>query len=98
MMLGMSQTELGRKLGITFQEVQKYENGTSCIGAGRLQHIAKLFRVPVQFFFEGAPGTVAHQDQHPAGTAESLATTDTELRRLIVALVKEFVDDKGGRR
>jgi transcriptional regulator with XRE-family HTH domain len=57
MMLGMSQEKLGDALGITFQQIQKYEKGTNRIGASRLQHIASVLSVPVSFFFEDAPGT-----------------------------------------
>lgn len=56
MMLGMSQEKLGEQLGITFQQIQKYEKGTNRIGASRLQHIARVLSVPVSFFFEDAPG------------------------------------------
>jgi transcriptional regulator with XRE-family HTH domain len=56
MMLGMSQEKLGEQLGITFQQIQKYENGTNRVGASRLQHIARVLQVPVSFFFEDAPG------------------------------------------
>ena len=55
-MLGMSQEKLGDQLGITFQQIQKYEKGTNRIGASRLQHIARVLSVPVSFFFEDAPG------------------------------------------
>ena len=55
MMLAMSQEKLGDALGLTFQQVQKYEKGSNRIGAGRLQHISKILQVPVSFFFEGAP-------------------------------------------
>ena len=58
MMLGMSQEKLGEQLGITFQQIQKYEKGANRIGASRLQHIARIFNVPVSFFFEDAPGAV----------------------------------------
>jgi transcriptional regulator with XRE-family HTH domain len=57
MMLSMSQEKLGEHLGITFQQIQKYEKGTNRIGASRLQHIARVLTVPVAFFFEDAPGT-----------------------------------------
>lgn len=57
MMLGMSQEKLGEQLGITFQQIQKYEKGTNRIGASRLQHIATVLSVPVAFFFEDAPAT-----------------------------------------
>ncbi len=57
MMLGMSQEKLGTQLGITFQQIQKYEKGTNRIGASRLQHISTVLSVPVAFFFEDAPAT-----------------------------------------
>jgi transcriptional regulator with XRE-family HTH domain len=55
LMLGMSQTALGNSLGVTFQQVQKYEKGTNRIGASRLQQIAGTLQVPVAFFFEELP-------------------------------------------
>src|SRR5512137_2314224 len=55
MMLGMSQEKLGDALGLTFQQVQKYEKGLNRIGASRLQQISKTLSVPPSFFFEGAP-------------------------------------------
>lgn len=55
-LLGMSQERLGEKLGITFQQIQKYEKGTNRVGASRLQAIATILGVPVSFFFEHAPG------------------------------------------
>ena len=54
MMLSMSQEKLGDALGLTFQQVQKYEKGTNRVGASRLQQIAQILQVPVAFFFEGA--------------------------------------------
>jgi transcriptional regulator with XRE-family HTH domain len=69
MMLSMSQEKLGESLGITFQQIQKYEKGTNRIGASRLQHIARVLSVPVSYFFEDAPGQVE------AGTAVGLAET-----------------------
>ena len=50
MMLGMSQEKLGDALGLTFQQVQKYEKGTNRIGASRLQQISQILQVPVSFF------------------------------------------------
>jgi transcriptional regulator with XRE-family HTH domain len=70
MMLGMSQEKLGESLGITFQQIQKYEKGTNRIGASRLQHIATVLSVPVSFFFEDAPGTPTDQ----GGLAEGRPT------------------------
>src|SRR6202451_3619859 len=55
MMVGMSQEKLGDALGLTFQQVQKYEKGTNRIGASRLQQISLILQVSVSFFFEGAP-------------------------------------------
>jgi transcriptional regulator with XRE-family HTH domain len=56
--VGMSQEKLGEKLGLTFQQVQKYEKGTNRIGAGRLQDIADILDVPVSYFFGGATPAV----------------------------------------
>ena len=55
MMLGMSQETLGEALGLSFQQVQKYEKGANRIGASRLQQIAQILQVGVSFFFEGQP-------------------------------------------
>ena len=55
LMLKFSQTQLGDALGLTFQQVQKYEKGSNRVGASRLQHIASILQVPVSFFFEEAP-------------------------------------------
>ena len=55
-MLGMSQEKLGEHLGITFQQIQKYEKGANRVGASRLQEIARVLNTPISFFFEDAPG------------------------------------------
>jgi transcriptional regulator with XRE-family HTH domain len=55
-MLGMSQEKLAEALGLTFQQVQKYEKGVNRIGASRLLHIASILDVSIEFFFEGLPG------------------------------------------
>jgi transcriptional regulator with XRE-family HTH domain len=65
MMLGVSQGKLGESLGITFQQVQKYEKGTNRVSASRLQHIARILSVPIPYFFENAPGGATEQ---PLGT------------------------------
>jgi transcriptional regulator with XRE-family HTH domain len=59
LMLGMSQTKLADALGLTFQQVQKYEKGSNRMGASRLQHIAHVLQVTPAFFFEGAPSLLA---------------------------------------
>jgi len=51
-MLGMSQEKLGEALGLTFQQVQKYERGANRIGASRLHHISEVLDVPISYFFE----------------------------------------------
>ena len=56
-MLKMSQTELGNKIGVTFQQLQKYEKGANRIGASRLYQMAQILNVPPGFFFEGLPGS-----------------------------------------
>lgn len=82
MMLGMSQEKLGDALGLTFQQVQKYEKGTNRIGASRLQQIAHILQVPVSFFFEGAPDIPGMPENglgeapSPAYVSDFLATSD----------------------
>jgi transcriptional regulator with XRE-family HTH domain len=91
MMLGMSQEKLGNSLGLTFQQVQKYEKGTNRIGASRLQQISQILQVPVSFFFD-APvvGGAARADgmseaPSPAYVSDFLATSDG------LALTKAFM-------
>ena len=68
MLVGMSQEKLGEALGITFQQVQKYEKGTNRISASRLQHIARILGVTIGFFYEGAPDANGSAE---AGLAEA---------------------------
>jgi transcriptional regulator with XRE-family HTH domain len=89
MMLGMSQEELGEALGLTFQQVQKYEKGANRISAGRLQQIAHILKVPILFFFDGAPNPPGHGGPSdsvpsPAYVSKFLATKDG------LMLCKEF--------
>jgi transcriptional regulator with XRE-family HTH domain len=76
MMLGMSQTKLGDAIGLTFQQVQKYERGTNRIGASRLQQIAHILQVPVSFFFEGLPLPTETSSEEGAYIDHFLATSD----------------------
>ena len=90
MMLSMSQEKLGDALGLTFQQVQKYEKGTNRIGASRLQQISNILQVPVEFFFEGAPhlGGASRADgdaPSPAYVSDFLASSDG------LALTKAFM-------
>jgi transcriptional regulator with XRE-family HTH domain len=57
--MGLSQTELGARIGVTFQQIQKYEKGANRIGASRIQQIADVLRVPVPALFDGA-SSAAH--------------------------------------
>jgi transcriptional regulator with XRE-family HTH domain len=92
MMLKMSQTALGQTLGVTFQQVQKYEKGVNRIGAGRLQEIAGILQVPIGYFFEGAPIPSSHAGRRKEATpdyvSEFLTTTDG------LALTKAFMQIK----
>lgn len=80
MMISMSQEKLGERLGITFQQVQKYEKGTNRIGASRLHQIANILGVPVAFFYEGTPnaeGTAGFAESgNPAYVSDFLATSE----------------------
>jgi transcriptional regulator with XRE-family HTH domain len=106
-MLNMSQTEIATALGLTFQQVQKYENGSNRISASR-----QILQVPVAFFFEGvprAPGLpklAAAEAESPAYVSDFLATSDglalveaftrigdAKVRRAIVALVQQVVSE-----
>lgn len=73
MLLGLSQDKLGEKMGLTFQQIQKYEKGTNRIGASRLFHLSQVLGVPVQYFFEEAPnykGRGGAVSDRPAGFSE----------------------------
>ena len=77
----LSQTELADRIGVTFQQVQKYEKGTNRIGASRLQQISHILQVPVAFFFEGAPNLHGPVDggkeaPSPAYVSDFLATSE----------------------
>jgi transcriptional regulator with XRE-family HTH domain len=66
MLIGMSQERLGELLGLTFQQVQKYEKGVNRIGAGRLFDVSRILGVPIDYFYEGVGAQLAGQ----AGFAE----------------------------
>ena len=87
-MLGMSQEKLGEALGLTFQQIQKYEKGTNRIGASRIQQISGILQVPVSFLFDGAPGSVnaegASVAPSPTYVSDLLATSEG------LALVRAF--------
>ena len=94
---GLSQTALGNAVGVTFQQVQKYEKGQNRVGAGRLREIARLLEVPVSAFFEeGEPRENAQEDVFgflsAHGAIELLRAyaqiEDDQMRRDVLALVR----------
>jgi transcriptional regulator with XRE-family HTH domain len=103
LILSMSQEKLGDAIGLTFQQVQKYEKGTNRMGSSRLVQIANVLKVPVTFFFEGTPGQSKLDGKAPSpayvsnflATSDGLALTkafmrikDAKLRRSIVKTVE----------
>ena len=89
MLLGMSQEKLGDAIGLTFQQVQKYEKGANRVSASRLQQISDVLGVPVTFFFDDAPGGLqrtASRDDAPSPDilTDFLSTSDG------LALAKAF--------
>ena len=111
LMVKMTQEKLAAQLGLTFQQVQKYEKGVNRVSASRLREMSHVLQVPVQFFFDGLPeakGGAARDRQEPAqkfvydilASSDGLALAEAftrlkspKLRRRIVQLVKEFVDE-----
>jgi transcriptional regulator with XRE-family HTH domain len=90
-LVAMSQEKLGEALGITFQQVQKYEKGTNRIGASRLQQAASILGVPVNFFFEGAQTDVElvgsfAENPSPAYVSEFASSADG--RKLVAAFLR----------
>jgi transcriptional regulator with XRE-family HTH domain len=81
LMLNKSQSDIAKALGLTFQQVQKYEKGSNRISASRLQRLCAILQVPVSFFFEGAPQEpklpmLGSDDQAPSYVDDFLATSD----------------------
>jgi transcriptional regulator with XRE-family HTH domain len=108
LILSMSQEKLADAIGLTFQQVQKYEKGTNRMGSSRLQQIANVLKVPVTFFFEGGPdqSKLDGKAQSPAFVSNFLATSDglaltkafmriknAKLRRSIVKTVEVIAGD-----
>ena len=110
MLIGMSQERLGDLLGLTFQQVQKYEKGVNRIGAGRLYEVARILNVPVNFFYEGVsevtgqPG-LGESEGAPVmdfvssgeGLQLSLAfmkIKDAKVRKRVLDLVKSLAEEE----
>jgi len=98
LMLELSQTQLADALGVSFQQVQKYEKGSNRVSASRLQALSRLLRVPISFFFDGLPQTNSKELRKskpnlpiPADISEFLASSDG------ISLVRAFVQIKGSR-
>ncbi|TKW60962.1 MAG: helix-turn-helix transcriptional regulator [Blastochloris viridis] len=106
-MLGLSQGALGEQLGITFQQIQKYEKGTNRVGASRLQAIARILQVSVSYFFESAPDASAAEVSSDMkamtdfiASGEGIALNkafltigDPTVRAKVLALVKALAND-----
>ena len=105
MVCGMSQTDLGESVGVTFQQVQKYEKGANRVSASRLKQIANVLKVAPDFFFkEGSTKAVSRSKEVTIiedfissrdGVALSLAFTkisDARMRRSIVSLVEKLTE------
>ena len=109
MLIGMSQEKLGEMLGLTFQQVQKYEKGVNRIGAGRLYDVSRILGVPIDYFYEGisAPqGEGLAEDGAPPvmefvssgeGLQLSLAfmkIKDVKVRKRVLDLVKSLAEEE----
>ncbi|WP_454017721.1 helix-turn-helix domain-containing protein [Azospirillum sp. Marseille-Q6669] len=103
-LLGLSQTELGRRVGLTFQQIQKYEHGANGIAASRLWQLADILDIPVSFFFDDMPDAAPRASEPPdpetppMGRRETLELVkcyyrikDPRVRRGIFDLVKATV-------
>lgn len=62
LVLGISQDDLGKAVGVSFQQIQKYEKGANRIGASRLQKLSHALQVPISYFFEGMGGSEADDE------------------------------------
>jgi transcriptional regulator with XRE-family HTH domain len=102
-MLGFSQTHVGKHLGVTFQQIQKYEKGTNRIGSGRLFRLADFFDVEVSYFFEGAEYTL-HPDLKEVDLGQRMnrqetkelvyayySIADPRIRRKVIAIAKLLI-------
>src|SRR5476649_478391 len=88
-LLGMSQEKLGEAIGLTFQQVQKYERGANRVGASRLYDLSRVLDVPIAFFFDDMPAPSAERGH---GLAEPAATYESDplLKRETLELVRAY--------
>ncbi len=100
-MLGMSQEKLAQALGLTFQQVQKYERGTNRVGSSRLYELSKILDVPIQFFFDEMPAEIAATARGGNGSGFSEAAADyqpdTLAKRETLELVRAYYRIKSPR-
>ncbi len=93
-LLGLSQEKLGESVGLTFQQIQKYERGANRIGASRLFQFARVLQVPIGFFFEDLPPELSTPaGQYAAGLAEQeqeFLTDDPLQKRETLELVRAY--------
>ena len=89
---GMSQERLGKTIGLTFQQVQKYEKGINRIGAGRLYDLAQILDVPVSYFYDDLPNGQAIKsdasDRELLEVAKAVAALSKPHRKLVVQLAR----------
>lgn len=99
-LLGMSQEKLGEALGLTFQQVQKYERGANRIGASRIYELSRILDVPVSYFFEDIPDEISDlerkQDEAQELTESGDGEQDPLSRRETLELIRAYykVDDR----
>jgi transcriptional regulator with XRE-family HTH domain len=93
LMLDMSQTDVAAALGVTFQQVQKYEKGIGGLGASRLQKISEILQVPVAFLFEGVPAGAGESEPAPVGqeAGPPVDVTDDPMAPERLALLRAFM-------
>jgi transcriptional regulator with XRE-family HTH domain len=93
-LLGLSQEKLGEAVGLTFQQIQKYERGANRIGASRMYDLAHVLDVPVAFFFEEMPDEIKRRDDTPADSLGEVtleeADKDPLTRRETLELVRAY--------
>ena len=89
---GMSQQRLAGELGLTFQQVQKYERGANRIGASRLYELSEVLDVPPSFFFEGITGTGKRRptSEHRQDVVPATAESEQFAKREILELVRAY--------
>jgi transcriptional regulator with XRE-family HTH domain len=87
--MGMSQEKLGNSVGLTFQQIQKYERGLNRIGSSRLHQFCKALDVPVSFFFDEMPGDMGSQPSS-ASQAQQATYDENMSRRETLELVRAY--------